>query len=769
MCRALPIAWRREPYVRVTGKKLAQGYIRFFEPDVYVEAQPGLADKCGIDRNFGFRSHNRVVTLDDFVTREDGGVPEFAFGLSMIDAYGELYAKEYKFKSTHERQVVLFEGRGADAMFIEAVSGMFPYDARLSYFRQFYLDAFEPKIQAPSAGNWVSALESSAKNPLSFTNYRINGHRGGSWNPRVFVVDPTSPLDILHLWNLRQFNGNVLPFNVHWLKGCRDFLREFIERNHRPLPGNPHGVMIRTTIEFGRSIAPELAEYMSKEILNDLPPMSFSLKMWYDRIWQMSLENGMVRREHAVIEAKSQSMDLDFQSTTDPVVKFPALSPEFAGRFGRHRARWVNVISLTDFGGTSGVALTLPSTPLKLMSPRLRRGQSLVVSREGIVILQQYKDSTQYLWLLKGPTAITEWLRTRGIEASHSDSGRITDQVLTAVESFRGAHVLSDAETIKLLDKMSKSVRIHIKGNRSEEYPDRTVPVSAWLELVKRRKADPFESALDVQSFVKAGALRLGLAIECPNCKYENWYGVGHLNEQLNCERCLQEYDFPQATMNFGNTPWRYRVTGPFSVPNYAGGAYSTVLALRCLAVGLGGERNPITYSPNLNMNIDGKKIEVDFTCWYARERIIGLGEEPSFVVGETKSFADEAVQDADVYRLRLIGTKLPGTVLVIAVLKDQLSRAEKKRIGRLALWGREPMADGQWRAPVVILTGTELFASFSVEQEWNDCGGLRQELTKHAYIQMDNLVTLADLTQRAYLDLPAYGTWFEKRMEKRR
>ena len=168
-------------------------------------------------------------------------------------------------------------------------------------------------------------------------------------------------------------------------------------------------------------------------------------------------------------------------------------------------------------------------------------------------------------------------------------------------------------------------------------------------------------------------------------------------------------------------------------------------------------------------MNIDGKDIEVDFTCWYARKRIIGLGEEPSFVVGETKSFADEAIQDADVSRLRLIGTKLPGTVLVIAVLKDQLSRAEKKRIGRLALWGREPMADGRWRAPLVVLTGTELFSSFWVEREWKECGGLRQELTKHANIRMDNLVTLADLTQQAYLDLPAYWAWLEKRREKLR
>ena len=221
--------------------------------------------------------------------------------------------------------------------------------------------------------------------------------------------------------------------------------------------------------------------------------------------------------------------------------------------------------------------------------------------------------------------------------------------------------------------------------------------------------------------------------------------------------------------MNFRNIPWRYRVTGPFSVPNYADGAYSTVLALRCLAEGLGSGRNPITYTSNLNLGIAGKNVEVDFACWYARERTLGLGEEPLFVVGEAKSFADEAVRDADVRRLRLVATKLPGTVLVVAVLKDELSSKEKNRLGRLALWGREPMADGRRRAPVVVLTGKELFAPHHVEHEWNEAGGARQKLTEPGHGRMDNLVTLADLTQQIYLDLPDYWTWFKEGMEKRR
>ena len=403
------------------------------------------------------------------------------------------------------------------------------------------------------------------------------------------------------------------------------------------------------------------------------------------------------------------------------------------------------------------------------MSPRLRRGRPLLVSREGFVLPQQYKDHPQFLWFFRGAEAISEWLGERGIEASPSDPGRIADQVLAAVGGFWGAHLLADEKTLKLLDKMSKSVRTFLEGERVEEYPDRTAHVSTWLNLVRTRNARDLAPQLDLQSFVRAGVLQLGLAITCSGCQYENWYGVGDIGEHLICERCLRQYDFPQGTLNFSHTPWHYRVTGPFSVPNYADGAYATVLALRCLTMGLGFGRHPITYSSNLNLVIAGKSIEVDFACWYSRERMLGLAPEPCFVVGESKSFAVDAIGEVDVSRLKMIGEVLPGTVLVISVLKDDLSDEEKKRIGRLALWGRKTMPDGRWRAPVVVLTGTELFASHGVEHEWKESGGRRQTLAEPGYVRMDNLVTLADLTQQVYLDLPAYVTWSRERVEKRR
>ena len=126
-----------------------------------------------------------------------GGRPSSRTGFSIFDVYRELYAKEYRFQPRDERNVVLFDGRSSDMSFIEAVSGAFPKEETLDFIRRGYVDAFEPEIRTPTAANWLDALRRSADDPLGITRYGIARHPDVSWNPRVFVVDPTSPLDIL--------------------------------------------------------------------------------------------------------------------------------------------------------------------------------------------------------------------------------------------------------------------------------------------------------------------------------------------------------------------------------------------------------------------------------------------------------------------------------------------------------------------------------------------------------------------------------------------
>ena len=110
----------------------------------------------------------------------------------------------------------------------------------------------------------------------------------------------------------------------------------------------------------------------------------------------------------------------------------------------------------------------------------------------------------------------------------------------------------------------------------------------------------------------------------------------------------------------------------------------------------------------------------------------------------------------------------MPGTFLVLATLKSELSDAERGRIERLATWGRLPSDSGQTRNPVIVLTGTELFAQHGIEEAWRTTDDKRSAIIKPGHVQVDNLRTLADLTQQAYLNLQPTDEWlFENRKRR--
>ena len=46
----------------------------------------------------------------------------------------------------------------------------------------------------------------------------------------------------------------VLPIPVGWFEALADDIYELLKAQHRPVVGNPSGIMHNATIEFGRSI-----------------------------------------------------------------------------------------------------------------------------------------------------------------------------------------------------------------------------------------------------------------------------------------------------------------------------------------------------------------------------------------------------------------------------------------------------------------------------------------------------------------------------------
>jgi len=314
--------------------------------------------------------------------------------------------------------------------------------------------------------------------------------------------------------------------------------------------------------------------------------------------------------------------------------------------------------------------------------------------------------------------------------------------------------------------------RREIDGVETEEIFDRrSKPLGEWQRLMSQREhGRGLRSRFKLEDFTSRNILRLGLETECPHCKVANWHSLTTADYDLTCERCLKQYAFPQADLRGGNRNWSYRTIGPFAIHDFARGAYGALLALNVLHR-FSGSHGGTTFSTALDLQFDGVRAEADYVAFYARERF-DRDLAPQLVIGEAKSLGDgELIKAKDLAKLRAIGTKLPGSTIVISVMRDDFTPNEKALLIKFVKWARRLDAEGRPTNAVVLLTGNELFFDFSISHTWKELGG---EHGKYAdYDHTNKLDAFADATQAIYLGLPTFyqerhAAW-KKRQERKK
>jgi hypothetical protein len=757
----LPAAWKRDRFPRPGGVQLAHRYIRFFEPDVFVDATKGFAKQLGYSDDKVDCHHPRVVPIDNFIAEKDFPRREFLYGLNIFDVYRHLYDKEYKFVRRHDDKFAQLDMDGDQSAFFEAVCGSFPSEDELGYIKQAYTDTFEPINFESVYSSYENMLLNNITDPLRVTSYGLDVDIRDRQEPLAFVFNPDEACDLIDFWNLRAVRQNILPINVHWFPEMADRLREFVKLNYRPLPGNNHGVMIYPTIEFASSIVKEHAEELLKKHLSDLEPGSLTVKFWYTSLWDVSREDRIVRPARARLTAETKEVELLIQGEGRSAW-IETLSPEFADRFGQE-VRWVNVLTVGTLRSEGDLALCFPLKRQLKDFPKLRPLRNVLVSREGVVLFQNHPRWRDLIEWSTGRDAIIGWLESQNVTARPSDAGRTTEQLIRSVGDLRGVELFADEATIRKLDEMAarRQVRSAEGSIETREYPDRTAPVAEWSGLLQKRanKERRFRS-FTLSDFTDRNVLRLGIEVRCSVCHKNNWYAIDEMNLSLTCSRCLGTFKFPQGDLRFKSTPWHYRVVGPFSVPDYAAGGYATALTLRLIAHGLGTHDVQITYATGLDLEVEERKIEVDFVLWHQKGRFQGENHEPATLFGEAKSYAKEAFTEGELEKLRALAMRFPGSFLVLSCLKGHISAKEKRSIKRLAEWGRIPLDDGSPRAPVVVLTGNELFYEWHLEDTWKKAGGKASKCLEGGWNDLRDLWRLADITQQVYLDLPPWHEW---------
>jgi hypothetical protein len=750
--KQVPSWWDRYNHRFETATQIVNGYLDFFEPDFIVEAEAGLADGLGFHEE-------RVLQLSTILTRE-GDRNRNGHGLNVFNLYADLYHKEFQFARRHEHDIIdVIPEKLTFSGFSACLFGAFPTESDLKYLGQAYTDAFEPKKVSLSSTSLANLYKTGFISALHMGQEKIEVEYHDRSDPALFVLDARDPRDLIDFWNLRVVRRYVVPVPVQWLEDLSEFCKEFIVQNHRPMPGNPNGVMIRPTVMFARSIHTDDIEQLYTEVIRvDVADASVR-QAWYPPIWRPS-PGFTVREMRPTLSAAERTFDTPFLAEK-PEVHFECLHPEFADEYGNQN-RWANVVRLRDWSNKDQIAMAFPCNYRNPAFPKFRLGSDNVLpTTEGFVIFPKFRNIPEHWEIPDGTTAVNHWLRANGIKATLSDAGRATQQIIQTLGGFGGVTSFAHPDIVRLFNTISRRPI------------SRSAPLYEFKQEISRAIKDDVWRWGNFESLIKRGAVELGLELQCTKCSSWSWYALNQLDYQMNCILCLRQFDFPITEPHVtSKARWAYRLIGPFALPDYARGGYAASLSIRFFSkIVSEHDRSDVTWSAGQELELEpNNKVESDFILWYQRKEFFGNDYPTETVFGEAKSFGHDAFQPDDVKRMKTLAIRFPGSVLVFSTMKqtDDLSKGEIDRITKLAEWGRKYVRERrQTRAPVIVLTGTELFAPFSLRQTWKEKGGRHAQLIEQGLVRPEKLRVLADLTQQLYLNMPSYRSWLDEKQQK--
>jgi hypothetical protein len=482
---------------------------------------------------------------------------------------------------------------------------------------------------------------------------------------------------------------------------------------------------------------------------------------WYPNIWRRPSTGSAQERRATLTGAHKSFHSSSAEAKTE--IQFDSLHPEWSDDYGSD-LRWANVVKIDDWSFRDVAATAFPNDRKRAFVPRLGVGGDHIFSTtEGIVVFPHFKNIPAHWELPTGGIAIEQWLKSHGVASTASDAGRVTEQIVQTLGGFNRVGDIANSDVLKTLDDMSRRPITHSSHHlKFRNQIDRAVKGNIW-------RGRTFETLVD------RGAVQLGLEVRCENCSSWSWFALNHMDYKVRCSLCLRETTFPIVDPGKPEKArWAYRVVGPFALPDYAKGGYAAALTARCFAEIVGGHRHAhTTWSAGRELALSAQqKVETDFVLWYQRRSVIDDGQDAvtDVVFGEAKSFGRDTFKPEDVGNLRALAERFPGAVLAFATLRlpNEISSTELESIKTLALWGREYVdGDFRTRAPVIVLTGIELFAGFSLDDAWKKAGGEHAQFGEARWLETANLRILADVTQQLYLGLPSYSAWHQAKWER--
>jgi hypothetical protein len=752
--KRMPASWRdgvlKAPHV----KDVTRGYIEAFDPDILVQFTANLP-------TYVTDSQLKVINPQDIWANVGAGEDaEPGFGIGVLDLLGDIYREWFKFKAKYPVKVTIPTIPKNFGLFWAAVFGEYPQHVSAA-IETYFSEPLEITRPDVAPGAFLDLTDQMVLFPRRITSWSVERHgslRFGR-DSCVYFMDAASIEDVIDYWNLRATGRSVVPLPKQFLQeeSFRKAVEDFLVQERRPWRHDPKNFDVASIIRSRNSTMEEMSDYTKTLKVADSPTIGpeahyFTLQHWYPRIWDQWARG----KDGGVIDIYGAEEDsIEIRNASELEMRIKPLIPKFGrDKWFQSEGLCVNELDLRIYGSEELLAEVYPKAQgehlIRAISSITLRGEWRI-GRHGLVkIVQNLRSEPR-----KVPASdkiFFAWLKDHGWTAELSPPGILAKQIYKRLGGL--VMLLANKSVLSLIEYMNggsiNKDGTPIRGGRVG--PEREMSVRE----IKSRLGGKNRLSIHYDTFVEKGVFKLGYRTKCPNCQRNTWFALSSLRESLECPKCLNAF---AAVGNIEQVKdgWYYRTAGPFSVPNFADGAFAVLITLHVLSDQMLSFLRT-TSVPSFVASSPGKAdLETDFAIFW-KEMVYGE-ENEGLMFGECKTYG--LFETKDIERMRYLGNTFPGTVLVFSTLRDALTKKEVSALTRLAKAGRK-----YWKAerpinPILILTGSELLSFKRPPFCWEES---QHQRFQHIY----NLMSLCDATQQLYLGLPPLQEDWRKRWEQR-
>ena len=750
--KRMPATWtelRRRP----KAEDVIRGYLDAFDPDLLVDLAPDIPDyitKLRIER----------ITPSQIwrpLTDERSTAPEY--GIGVFELLQDIFEKHFRYTPRYPIRVRIPQIPQKFSLFWTSVFGQYPEDVA-KVLKSGFHEPLGVEVVPVKPDTWTELMSGDVLFPRRITKHGIDHHRRSliRGDASIYFLDATKTEDIVDFWNQRATGRTVMPLPKQ-LKDSPLFRKQvvrFLRAHRRPWSHNPTVCDVASFIRSHNCTMEEMGDY-ARSLQIERPPNDpsqdgfFVLQHWYPRIWdEWARDKDAANAADLYVENDGSSIEM---TETDKLsFAYKPVLPKFASRAGVGRARCANELNLRVYGTRDLLAEVLPKPTgdnlERTIAGRLGWRDDWRAGKNGLVKIVKWAHPEERA-VLTGEEVMFAWLKDQGWSGALSSPGILAVQLLRRLDGY--PQTLKNEKLLGLLEYMNGG-RVHRDGGPVERNVVTQERQLAVGEVSGRLKeANGHRGAFDF--LLEKEVFKLGAVVACPQCMRRSWFSLESLKDSLSCPRCLTTF---RASGNVERSKWSYKTTGPFSVANYADGAYGVLIALSFFDDHTLNTLRTTRVASFVAEGAGKKKLEADFAVLWS-EALYGEKKD-GIAFGECKTYG--TFERVDFERMRHIAKTFPGALIVFATLRKTLTRKEMRAISKIAMAGRR-----YWKAerpvnPVLVLTGNELLSFRGPPYCWEEAHGKK-------FDHIHGLLAVCDASQQIYLGLPSWHTTWRERWDR--